>query len=133
MQAWRKRFFCLRSSKVLEYYKSVDGDLKGVVNLEDCKAVHADLSHKKYKHVFDIETRDRTYYFVASSAEDMKNWVDTICHVCAFSLQSSTVVIGEWFVNWIEREGGKNGGRGRGREGVGGNRGEVVGGKETRR
>ena len=48
----RKRFFCLRSSKVLEYYKSVDGDLKGVVNLEDCKAVHADLSHKKYKHVF---------------------------------------------------------------------------------
>ena len=94
VQAWRKRFFCLRSSKVLEYYKSVDGDLKGVVNLEDCKAVHADLSHKKYKHVFDIETRDRTYYFVANSAEDMKNWVDTICSVCAFSLQSTPPVVG---------------------------------------
>ena len=43
---------------------------------------------------FDIETRDRTYYFVANSAEDMKNWVDTICSVCAFSLQSTPPVVG---------------------------------------
>ena len=89
IQAWRKRFFCLRSSKVLEYYKAVDGDLKGVVNLEDCKAVHADLSHKKYKYVFDIETRDRTYYLVANSQKEMKEWVDTICSVCLFSLQKN--------------------------------------------
>lgn len=89
MQAWRKRFFCLRSSKVLEYYKSVDGDLKGVVNLEDCKAVHSDLSHKKYKNVFDIETKDRTFYFVASSQEEMKAWVNIICSVCSFSLQNT--------------------------------------------
>ena len=86
-QAWRKRFFCLRTSKVMEYYKGEDGDLKGVVNLEDCKAVHSDLDHKKYKYVFDIETKDRTYYLVASSSEDMKSWVDTICNVCGFNIQ----------------------------------------------
>lgn len=82
---WRKRWFCLLSSKVLEYHKSEDGDVKGVINLEDCKAVNSGLAHKKYKCVFDVETRDRTYYLVASSQEEMKNWVDAICKVCAFS------------------------------------------------
>lgn len=107
IQAWRKRFFCLRSSKVLEYYKSVDGDLKGVVNLEDCKAVHADLSHKKYKHVFDVETKDRTYYLVASSQEEMKDWVDTICKVCAFSLHNSPQGAGPVVIEQYYMEGGR--------------------------
>ena len=107
IQAWRKRFFCLRSSKVLEYYKSVDGDLKGVVNLEDCKAVHAELSHKKYKHVFDVETKDRTYYLVASSQEEMKDWVDTICKVCAFSLHNSPQGAGPVVIEQYYMEGGR--------------------------
>ena len=89
LQNWRKRFFKLRSSKVLEYYKSEDGDLKGVINVEDCKAVNSDLFHKKYKYVFDIETHDRIYYLVASSLEEMKNWVDTLCNVCGFTLQAT--------------------------------------------
>lgn len=88
---------------MLEYYKSVDGDLKGVVNLEDCKAVHADLSHKKYKNVFDIETRDRTYYLVASSPEEMKAWVDTICSMCSFSLQNTPAVVGKVLTRGTER------------------------------
>lgn len=78
----------LRSSKVLEYYKSDVGDvLKGVINLEDCKTVHSDLSHKKYKHVFDVETKDRIYYLVAQSQEEMKTWVDVLCRICGLSVQ----------------------------------------------
>ena len=84
-QSWRKRWFCLRSSKVLEYYKAEDGELRGVVNLEDCKAVNSDLFHKKYKYVFDIETKDRTYYLVAKTKEDMRDWVDALCTVCGFT------------------------------------------------
>ena len=72
---------------MLEYHKSEKeaGELKGVINLEDCKAVNANLSHKKYKFVFDIETKDRTYFLVATSQEEMTDWVDTICKVCNFS------------------------------------------------
>ena len=78
----------LRSSKVLEYYKSDDGELlKGVINLEDCRMVHADLSHKKYKYVFDIETRERTYYLVAQTQQEMKGWVDTLCEICGLIVQ----------------------------------------------
>lgn len=78
----------LRSSKVLEYYKSDDGDvLKGVINLEDCKMVHSDLAHKKYKFVFDIETKDRTYYLVAQTQEEMAAWVDQLCQVCGLYVQ----------------------------------------------
>ena len=79
----------LRTSKVLEYYKSEDGELKGVINLEDCKTVHSDLSHKKYKHVFDVETKDRTYYLVASSQEEMKSWVDVLCKVCGLTVHGT--------------------------------------------
>lgn len=86
---WRKRYFRLRSSKILEYYKSEGGDLKGVINLEDCKSVNSDLFHKKYKYVFGIETHDRVYYLVASSSEEMTGWVDTLCDVCGFTLRPS--------------------------------------------
>ncbi len=85
LQSWRKRWFCLRSSKVLEYYKHEDGDLKGVVNLEDCKSVNSDLFHKKYKYVFNIETKERVYYMVATTQEEMREWVEAICRVCRFT------------------------------------------------
>ena len=48
LQMWRKRWFVLLSSKVLEYYKSEGGEQKGVINLEDCHSVNANLSHKRY-------------------------------------------------------------------------------------
>ena len=90
----------LRSSKVLEYYKSADGEiLKGVINLEDCKTVHSDLSHKKYKHVFDVETKDRTYYLVAHTQEEMKEWVEVLCRICGLIVQGTEVM----WMEWLER------------------------------
>ncbi len=70
---------------MLEYYKHEHGDLKGVVNLEDCKAVNSDLFHKKYKYVFNVETKERVYYLVASSHDEMREWVEAICRVCRFT------------------------------------------------
>lgn len=46
--------------------------------------VHSSLSHRRYKHVFDIQTKDRTYYLVAATAEEMENWVRTLCQICGF-------------------------------------------------
>jgi hypothetical protein len=79
---WHKRFFCYRTTKMLEYYK-VESDVgqkpKGFINLEDCVAINAGLVHKKYKHVFSIELKDRTYYLVASCRAEMQDWVDLLC------------------------------------------------------
>lgn len=80
------------SSKVLEYYKNEkSSDLKGVINLEDCTSINVGLFHKKYKHVFDLRTKDRTYYLVATSADEMANWVEVICKICNFSSNSSDI------------------------------------------
>ena len=75
----------MRSSKVLEYYKKEGGELKGVINLEDCVSIHSALYHKKYKFVFDIKTKDRIYYLVAATAEEMMSWVEAVCGLCKFS------------------------------------------------
>jgi hypothetical protein len=48
LKMWRRRWFVLLSSKVLEYYKSDGGEQKGVINLEDCHSVNCNLSHKRY-------------------------------------------------------------------------------------
>ena len=50
-------------------------------------SIHSALFHKKYKHVFDIQTRDRTYFLVASSQEEMVLWVKSLCSVCSFITQ----------------------------------------------
>ncbi len=96
LQVWRKRYFKLRSSKVLEYYKNETADQqKGVINLEDCTSVHSDLSHKKYKFVFDIETRTRVFYLVAQDQQEMKQWVDVLCRVCGLTVhQGNQCVLG---------------------------------------
>jgi hypothetical protein len=80
---WRKRWFVLLSSKVLEYYKSEGGEQKGVINLEDCHSVNANLSHKRYKHVFNIETKDRVFFLVAKTQAEMEAWVEALCKVCS--------------------------------------------------
>ena len=67
---------------MLEYYKN-ESDIgekpKGFINLEDCVAINAALIHKKHKHVFSVELKDRTYYLVASCRAEMQEWVDTLC------------------------------------------------------
>jgi len=58
--------------------------MKGIINLEDCVSVNSGLSHKKYQYVFNIETAERIYYLVASTEQEMTDWVETLCRVCEF-------------------------------------------------
>ena len=60
---WRKRWFVLLSSKVLEYYKSDGGEQKGVINLEDCHSVNSNLSHKRLACCFyEYDTQSETVF-----------------------------------------------------------------------
>ncbi|VTJ83880.1 Hypothetical predicted protein [Marmota monax] len=95
LQAWRRRWFILRNSQesidpaVLEYYKH-DQSKKPlrIINLDLCEQVHAYVTfHEKGLpggFVFDVQTRDRTFYLVAQTNEDMHKWVQSICQVCGF-------------------------------------------------
>ena len=73
---------------MFEYYKdkpSKGETPKGQLNLEDCRAVNSGLNHNKHKFVFSVELKDRTYYLVAGSEEEMTSWVSTLCLHCGFS------------------------------------------------
>lgn len=94
-QAWRKRWFILRIGQerggpaVLEYYKH-DQSKKPlrIISLDLCELVHANVTfHEKglpSGFVFDVQTRDRTFYLVAETKEDMLKWVQSICQAGSF-------------------------------------------------
>uniref|UniRef100_A0A3P8V356 GRB2 associated binding protein 2 n=1 Tax=Cynoglossus semilaevis TaxID=244447 RepID=A0A3P8V356_CYNSE len=95
-QAWKKRWFILRSGRmsgdpdVLEYYKN-DHSKKPirVIDLHCCEQVDAGLTFKRKEfqdsYVFDIKTSDRIFYLVAETEEEMNKWVRSICQLCGFN------------------------------------------------
>ena len=48
------------------------------------------LAHKKHKHVFGIETKSRLYFLVASSDNEMKEWVEAIIRICGLVAESKS-------------------------------------------
>ncbi|KAI3353083.1 hypothetical protein L3Q82_019653, partial [Scortum barcoo] len=96
MQAWKKRWFVLRSGRltgdpdVLEYYKN-DHAKKPirVIDLNLCEQVDAGLTFNKkdleHSFIFDIKTIDRVFYLVADTEEEMNKWVRCICDICGFN------------------------------------------------
>ena len=73
---------------MFEYYKAKptkEEPPRGLINLEDCRAVNSGLNHNKHKFVFSIELKDRTYFLVADSEDEMTTWVTTLCSHCGFS------------------------------------------------
>ncbi|ESN92953.1 hypothetical protein HELRODRAFT_189632 [Helobdella robusta] len=94
---WKRRFFVLYAppmalgivesrGAMLEYYSSKKLNTKvGIINLEDCDEVLSNLDSDTYKNVFSLHTKhkgkERTYYLVADTEEEMNNWVDQLCRV----------------------------------------------------
>lgn len=95
-QAWKRRWFVLRSGRltgdpdVLEYYKN-DHAKKPIriIDLNLCQQVDAGLTFNKKEfensYIFDINTIDRVFYLVADSEEEMNKWVRCICDICGFN------------------------------------------------
>ncbi|XP_042572427.1 GRB2-associated-binding protein 1 isoform X3 [Cyprinus carpio] len=95
-QAWKKRWFVLRSGRmtgdpdILEYYKN-DHAKKPirVIDLNLCEQVDAGLTFNKkdleHSFIFDIKTIDRIFYLVADTEEEMNKWVRCICDICGFN------------------------------------------------
>lgn len=55
MSSWQTRWFVLKSTDKLEYYKDVEGnDLKGEIDLKDCLTIRANVASQKHKFVFSL-------------------------------------------------------------------------------
>ena len=71
---------------MLEYYTSKKLNTKvGFINLDDCDEVLSNLDSDTYKNVFSVHTKhkgkERTYYLVADTEDEMNSWVNQLCRV----------------------------------------------------
>lgn len=93
MAQWHRRWFLLMDSRLvypladrfvrLEYYQSEAearrfADPKGVIMLNSCHLIHSREPVKGHKFVFDVCTAERIYHLAAESAEEKKNWLQTL-------------------------------------------------------
>ncbi|XP_048190446.1 GRB2-associated-binding protein 4-like [Perognathus longimembris pacificus] len=93
LRIWRKRWFVLRGGQrrsregVLEYYEnSCSKKPRGSIDLSLCEALNSGVTFQSTRQpkgfVFGIETRERTFYLLARSEDDMHKWVESICQIC---------------------------------------------------
>ncbi|XP_069878745.1 GRB2-associated-binding protein 2-like [Dipodomys merriami] len=90
---WRKRWFILWRGQtcsdegVVEYYKN-DSSKKPQrsIELSLCEAVNPGVTFQRERQpdgfVFGIQTRERTFYLLARTQEDMNKWVESISQIC---------------------------------------------------
>ncbi|ERE66714.1 GRB2-associated-binding protein 2 [Cricetulus griseus] len=94
--AWKKRWFILWSGKmngdtdVLEYYKNEHSKKPlRIINLNFCMQLDVGLTFNKKEpqrsFVFDIITKEGTFYLMTETEADMNRWVQSICQICGFS------------------------------------------------
>jgi len=94
---WKKTWFVLRAGNypgqyLLEYFKQKsDKKPRGSIDLSQCEQVDAGLVFESRKvdfpFIFDIKTKDRTYYLVTQTEEEMNEWVKNICSLCGFKVK----------------------------------------------
>ncbi|OBS71599.1 hypothetical protein A6R68_13824 [Neotoma lepida] len=91
--AWKKHWFILQRGRmsgnldILEYFKNEHSKKPlQIINLNFCEQVDVGLTFNKKElqesFVFDIKTRERTFYLVAETEADLNKWVQSVCQIC---------------------------------------------------
>ena len=84
-KSWRKRFFTLRSNKVLYYYRDINKEPQGEVDLNDPtfsirEGVSEDCCWAKVPldRSMVLLTKGRTYFLFAETANESERWMEAI-------------------------------------------------------
>ena len=77
IQAWKKRWFVLRSAHLVYYKNSAEYKLLQLLDLGDIHTC-TPVTLKKHDNTFCIVSPKRTYYLQASSPKEVQEWVKAV-------------------------------------------------------
>lgn len=77
---WRRRWFTL-SSSVLTYREEEGTAAKGVIYMADVILARRSCKYPDKKFLFEVITKKRTYYMMASSQDEMASWTDALTNI----------------------------------------------------
>ncbi|KAI8325452.1 PH-domain-containing protein [Martensiomyces pterosporus] len=79
-KAWNKRWCVLRSQALSIYKNNSEYKLKRIIRADEIEAVCA-VEKRNHPFAFMVGTRERSFYFEASSKQELELWVDAVQRV----------------------------------------------------
>ena len=73
----------------------------GRIDLEHTEEIQSQLDSSYYQHVFSLQSKhkgkNRTYYLVADTVQDMNKWVDCLCWILKLKENDEgELVVNKW-------------------------------------
>eukprot|EP00117_Sycon_ciliatum_P012219 scpid38571/ scgid13373/ GRB2-associated-binding protein 2; GRB2-associated binder 2; Growth factor receptor bound protein 2-associated protein 2; pp100 len=98
LKQWKRRYFRLYESKVLEYYENdkpstLGKSPKGSVNLEDCFIMQENYTNHPMR--ISLSTKKRTYFMDAESHVDYEAWVRALAEIGGFAVDENATTAAE--------------------------------------
>ncbi|KAJ1730148.1 hypothetical protein LPJ72_004609 [Coemansia sp. Benny D160-2] len=81
-KAWNKRWCVLRSQALLIYKHFNEGKLKRIIRADEIASVHR-VERRNHSFTFEVETPGRSFFFEASSEQELDTWSNRIRAVVA--------------------------------------------------
>lgn len=88
-KTWKKRWFVLRPAHLAYYKTSAEYQLLRLLDLSDIHSC-TQVNLKKHDNTFGLISPNRTFYFQATSPEDVQDWVKAIEEARQTLLATST-------------------------------------------
>lgn len=108
-KGWDRRFFKFQEGELTYYITEKDKTPQGTILLKDMAIVRPSKVTDRHAFRFELETRERTYYFNAESAQDMTEWMMLLGAAIQMFVPSSNEVVGGAMANpdkagWIKKQ-----------------------------
>ncbi|KAL5248136.1 hypothetical protein ACHWQZ_G017346 [Mnemiopsis leidyi] len=85
---WKRRWFTLSSSALT--YREEDGTAaKGIIYMADVILARRSCKYPDKKFLFEVITKKRTYYMMASSQDEMTSWTDALTNILVPDLNNN--------------------------------------------
>ncbi|KAJ2545061.1 hypothetical protein EV175_005839, partial [Coemansia sp. RSA 1933] len=79
---WNKRWCVLRSQALLIYKHFNEDKLKRIIRADEIADVHR-VERRNHSFTFEVETPERTFFFEASSEQELDTWINRLRAVVA--------------------------------------------------
>ncbi|KAJ1996463.1 hypothetical protein H4R26_006194 [Coemansia thaxteri] len=88
-KAWNKRWCVLRSQALLIYKRFSEDKLKRAIRADEITEIRP-VERRNHSFVFEVETPGRSFYFEASSEQELNTWLTQLKSVVADINHNST-------------------------------------------